>query len=93
MLNECCNSLILDLIIIVRLNCSIGLLDYVCNGFSFDNAKKRIADFGYAAISLALMGPLAFYWDKLKMNFWMLLEMTNIYKSGEWKKKSWLPIE
>lgn len=27
------------------------------------------------------MGHLAFYWDKLKASFWMLLEMTNIYKS------------
>jgi hypothetical protein len=58
----------------------IGSLDYVCNGFSFDNAKRRIADFGYAAIPLALMGHLAFYWDKLKASFWMLLEITNIYK-------------
>jgi len=44
-------------------------------------AKKRIADFGYAAIPLALMGHLAFYWDKLKASFWMLLEITNIYES------------
>lgn len=58
----------------------IGSLDYVCSGFSFDNAKRRIADFGYAAIPLALMGHLAFYWDKLKASFWMLLEITNIYK-------------
>ena len=58
----------------------IGSLDYVCSGFSFDNAKKRIADFGYAAVPLALMGHLAFYWDKLKASFWMLLEITNIYK-------------
>ncbi len=58
----------------------IGSLDYVCSGFSFDNAKKRIADFGYAAIPLALMGHLAFYLDKLKVSFWMLLEITNIYE-------------
>ncbi|MEK6765277.1 MAG: sigma 54-interacting transcriptional regulator [Planctomycetota bacterium] len=60
----------------------IGLLDYVCSGFSFDNAKKRIVDFGFAAIPLALMGHLAFYWDKLKANFWRLLEITNVYKSN-----------
>ena len=60
----------------------IGLLDYVCSGFSFDNTKKRIADFGFAAIPLALMGHLAFYWDKLKANFWRLLEITNVYKSN-----------
>lgn len=60
----------------------IGLLDYVCSGFSFDNAKKRIADFGFAAIPLALMGHLVFYWDKLKANFWRLLEITNVYKSN-----------
>jgi len=45
-------------------------------------AKKRIADFGYAAIPLALMGHLAFYWDKLEASFWMLLGITNIYKSA-----------
>ncbi|MFQ5688139.1 MAG: hypothetical protein ACE5GV_15935, partial [Candidatus Scalindua sp.] len=61
----------------------IGSLDYICSGFSFGNAKKRIADFGYAAIPLALMGHLAFYWDKLKASFRMLLEITNIYKSGK----------
>ena len=60
----------------------IGLLDYVCSGFSFDNTKKRVADFGFAAIPLALMGHLAFYWDKLKANFWRLLEITNVYKSN-----------
>lgn len=60
----------------------IGLLDYVCSGFSFDNVKKRIADFGFAAIPLALMGHLVFYWDKLKANFWRLLEITNVYKSN-----------
>ena len=60
----------------------IGCLDSVWSGFSFDNAIKRIADFGYAAIPLALMGHLAFYWDKLKVSFWRLLEITNIYKSS-----------
>ena len=59
----------------------IGSLDYVFGEFSLDNAKKRIADFGFAAIPLALMGHLAFYWDKLKASFWTLLEITNTYKS------------
>jgi len=59
---------------------SIILLDYVCNGFSFDNAKSRITDFGYAAIPLALMGHLAFYWNKLKTDFWKLVEITGIYQ-------------
>jgi DNA-binding NtrC family response regulator/CRP-like cAMP-binding protein/NAD-dependent dihydropyrimidine dehydrogenase PreA subunit len=59
---------------------SIILLDYVCNGFSLDNAKTRITDFGYAAIPLALMGHLAFYWNKLKTDFWKLMEITGIYQ-------------
>ena len=59
---------------------SIIFLDYVCNEFSFDNAKARITDFGYAAIPLALMGHLAFYWNKLKVDFWKLLEITGIYQ-------------
>ncbi len=62
---------------------SIGLVDYLCNGFSFVKTKERMADFGYAAIPLALMGHLAFYWDKLKANFWRLLEIANIYKAGK----------
>ncbi|MBC8550683.1 MAG: hypothetical protein H8D23_13650, partial [Candidatus Brocadiales bacterium] len=57
----------------------IVFLDYVCNGFSFDNVKTRITDFGYAAIPLALMGHLAFYWNKLKTDFWKLMEITGIY--------------
>ena len=59
---------------------SIIFLDYVCNGFSFDNAKSRITDFGYAAIPLVLMGHLAFYWNKLKTDFWKLMEITEIYQ-------------
>ena len=59
---------------------SIILLDYVCNGFSLNNAKTRITDFGYAAIPLALMGHLAFYWNKLKTDFWKLMEITGIYQ-------------
>jgi transcriptional regulator with GAF, ATPase, and Fis domain len=59
---------------------SIIFLDYVCNGFSFENAKTRITDFGYAAIPLALMGHLAFYWNKLKTDFWKLMEITGIYQ-------------
>jgi transcriptional regulator with GAF, ATPase, and Fis domain/NAD-dependent dihydropyrimidine dehydrogenase PreA subunit len=59
---------------------SIVFLDYVCNGFSFDNVKTRITDFGYAAIPLALMGHLAFYWNKLKADFWKLMEITGIYQ-------------
>jgi len=54
---------------------SIVFLDYVCNGFSFDNAQTRITDFGYAAIPLALMGHLAFYWNKVKADFWKLMEI------------------
>ncbi|MHC4138782.1 MAG: sigma 54-interacting transcriptional regulator [Planctomycetota bacterium] len=61
---------------------SIVFLDYVCNGFSFDNVKTRITDFGYAAIPLVLMGHLAFYWNALKTGFWKLMEMTGIYQSG-----------
>jgi transcriptional regulator with GAF, ATPase, and Fis domain/polyferredoxin len=60
---------------------SIAFLDYVCNGFSFDNVKTRITDFGYAAIPLALMGHLAFYWNKLKADFRKLMEITGIYQS------------
>ncbi|MCP4264567.1 MAG: cyclic nucleotide-binding domain-containing protein [Candidatus Brocadiaceae bacterium] len=59
---------------------SIGFLDFVSNGFSFDNVKERIADFGYAAVPLALMGHLAFYWNKLKVTFREFLEITSIYK-------------
>jgi transcriptional regulator with GAF, ATPase, and Fis domain len=59
---------------------SISFLDFVSNGFSFDNVKQRITDFGYAAIPLALMGHLAFYWNKLKVAFWGFLEITRIYK-------------
>ncbi|MFV1975843.1 MAG: sigma 54-interacting transcriptional regulator [Candidatus Scalindua sp.] len=59
---------------------SIVFLDYLCNGFSFENAKTRITDFGYAAIPLALMGHLAFYWNKLKADFWKLMETTGIYQ-------------
>jgi hypothetical protein len=59
---------------------SIILLDYMCNGFSFNNAKTRITDFGYAAIPLALMGHLAFYWNKLKADFRKLMEITGIYQ-------------
>ena len=59
---------------------SIIFLDYVCNGFSFENAKTRITDFGYAAIPLALMGHLAFYWNKLKTDFWKLMEITGIHQ-------------
>jgi len=59
---------------------SIVFLDYVCNGFSFANVKSRITDFGYAAIPLALMGHLAFYWNKLKTDFWKLMEITGIYQ-------------
>ncbi len=59
---------------------SIGLLDFVSNSFSFDNAKERITDFGYAAIPLALMGHLAFYWNKLKVTSREFLEITRIYK-------------
>jgi transcriptional regulator with GAF, ATPase, and Fis domain/polyferredoxin len=62
---------------------SIGFIDYLCNGFSFVKTKERMADFGYAAIPLALMGHLAFYWDKLKTNFWRMLEIANIYKTGK----------
>jgi hypothetical protein len=62
---------------------SIGLIDYLCNGFSFVKTKERMSDFGYAAIPLALMGHLAFYWDKLKTNFWRMLEIANIYKTGK----------
>jgi hypothetical protein len=42
--------------------------------------KTRITDFGYAAIPLALMGHLAFYWSKLKVDFWKLMEITGIYQ-------------
>jgi len=59
---------------------SIVFLDYVCNRFSFENAKTRITDFGYAAIPLALMGHLAFYWNRLKTDFWKLMEITGIYQ-------------
>ena len=59
---------------------SIVFLDYVCNGFSFENAKTRITDFGYAAIPLTLMGHLAFYWNKLTTDFWKLMEITGIYQ-------------
>jgi len=59
---------------------SIIFLDYVCNGFSFHNVKTRITDFGYAAIPLALMGHLAFYWNKLKADFWTLIEITGVYQ-------------
>jgi len=59
---------------------SIVFLDFVCNGFSFNNVKTRITDFGYAAIPLALMGHLAFYWNKLKVDFWKLMEITGIYQ-------------
>jgi hypothetical protein len=62
---------------------SIGLIDYLCSGFSFTRTKERMADFGYAAIPLALMGHLAFYWDKLKVNFWRMFETANIYKAGK----------
>lgn len=60
---------------------SIIILDYVSNGFSFEKAITRITDFGYAAIPLALMGHLAFYWNKLKADFWKLIELTGIYQS------------
>ncbi len=59
---------------------SIVFFDYICNGFSFDNVKTRITDFGYAAIPLALMGHLAFYWNKLKADFRKLMEITGIYQ-------------
>ena len=59
---------------------SIAFLDYVCNGFSFENVKARITDLGYAAIPLALMGHLAFYWNKLKTDFWKLMEITGFYQ-------------
>ncbi len=59
---------------------AIILLDYVCNGFSFHNVKTRITDFGYAAIPLALMGHLAFYWSKLKADFWTLIEIAGVYQ-------------
>ena len=59
-----------------------GFFNLICSGFSFGKMKIKLADFGYAAIPLALMGHLAFYWDKLKVNFWRLLEITNIYTSG-----------
>lgn len=62
---------------------SIGLIDYLCSGFSFTRTKERMADFGYASIPLALMGHLAFYWDKLKVNFWRMFETANIYKVGK----------
>ncbi|GAX60831.1 transcriptional regulator [Candidatus Scalindua japonica] len=59
---------------------SIVFLDYVSNGFSFDNVKARIIDFGYSAIPLALMGHLAFYWNKIKADFRKLMELTGIYQ-------------
>ncbi len=66
---------------------SIGFLDYVCNGFSFVKARERLTDFGYAAIPLALMGHLAFYWDKLKANFWRLLDIAHIYRADSTGKE------
>ncbi len=59
---------------------AIGLLDYTGNGFSLKSVKERITDFGYAAIPLALMGHLAFYWNKLKTTFRTIPEFAGIYK-------------
>ncbi|MFQ5964221.1 MAG: sigma 54-interacting transcriptional regulator [Candidatus Scalinduaceae bacterium] len=80
-INEMALYTIIFVFVIAAPIVSIWLSDCICSGFSFGKAKERIADFGYAAIPLALMGHLAFYWDKLKANFWQLLEATNIYKT------------
>ncbi len=59
---------------------SILFLDYVFNGFSFNNVMARITVLGYSAIPLALMGHLAFYWNKLTADFWRLMELAGTYQ-------------
>ncbi len=67
---------------------TIVLLDYMCNRFSFNNVKTRITDLGYTAIPLALMGHLAFYWNKLKADFRRMLEITGIYQPVKVENKA-----